>query len=374
MSTGESNVSSPRVLRDRQPALVAGRSWLRATTDMSSAARAQRATVIVVLLVAALLPLGLSSDISFLSFGALIWVYSLAALSVFMLYRIGGMISVAQGPFVGVAAYASVLVAQRLDWSFIPSVGCAVLVSVGVAALLALLSVRVAGDYFIIATFAVGMVLAVLENNLTSLTGGSGGLSFVGVASLFGIQLNPGTQMAWYYVIFVLFCVSLLAVGAFRYSRLGMRLAAVRENPALASSLGTNALWMRCLAFAGAGVFAGLAGGVWPYVLHYVSPDQFEPGALGITLIMMVLVGGGRSGIGCVIGGFIALVATQLLGISAVVNEILLGVLLVLVILLSPDGVCGLCKAAGARLWSLARFVAKRHIAQTPVGPEVGER
>lgn len=298
----------------------------------------------------AVLPLLMGDNRAILAFLILIAIYATAAQSIVLLYGSAGIMSVGQGALVGVAGYVTAIVSTRTELSFGLVVLLALLVSLGVSGLLALTSIRTGGHYFVIVTFAFGEIAVAVGNNLDHWTGGNGGLPFVKPLRLLGIEFGTVDLVEGYYMCAVVLLFAMALVTVLRAGCFGNRLVSLRENQKLAASLGIDVRATKVVVFMAAGVFTALAGVLWTYQTHFLSPDQFSPASLGITLVLAALIGGARSAYGPVIGAAIALLGPQLFGLSPYVNEMLLGLVFVLVILLMPEGVAGGVEGLASRL------------------------
>lgn len=305
---------------------------------------------IVFVLFLAVLPQLLGDNRAILAFLILVGIYSIAGQSIVLLYGASGIMSVGHGALVGVSGYITAIVATRTDLPFVVVVVIGVLSGIAVAGLLAATSIRTGGHYFVIVTFAFGEIAVAVANNLTSLTGGNGGLSFVKPLNLLGFDLGPTDLIEGYYLSAIVLVLSMLLLTFIMKSSFGKRLTSIRENQKLASALGVNVRATKLVAFMLSAVFTGLAGVLWAYQTHYLSPSQFSPAKLGITLVLIALIGGSRSTYGPVIGASIALLGPQFLGLSPYVNEMILGSIFIAVILLMPEGVTGAWRGGLARL------------------------
>jgi branched-chain amino acid transport system permease protein len=145
-----------------------------------------------------------------------------------------------------------------------------------------------------------------------------------------------------------------LAVSALLYrldrSPFGRAMKAIREDQQLAAFAGKNVLRFKLQAFAVSAAIAALAGALYAHFQSYVSPDHFQP-LITIYIFLAVTAGGvGRTG-GAVLGAYLVVIfleATRFLtqwlpGLQAVqlasLREILVGVVLILVLHLRPQGI-----------------------------------
>jgi len=130
-------------------------------------------------------------------------------------------------------------------------------------------------------------------------------------------------------------------------SRLGYGFAAIRDDEQAAEASGVPTLRLKLLATVLSGAFMGMAGAPFPYYVTYLDPASAFSLTYAVNSIAMPLIGGTASWLGPVIGavllGTLQQVAT--VTISSALNLLLVGVLLVLFVVLAPNGIIGLVRA-----------------------------
>lgn len=258
-------------------------------------------------------------------------INAVLALSLTLVYGLGGMISLAQVGFGAVAAYLVVL-STKAGSPFVPTLLAALLAVALLALVLGLPVVRLSGIYFLTATFAFTELLRLVALNWTTVTGGQIGpiiqytdLTRLPGASLFGF-LPP--DVADYAIALVLLLATAGVVWCYRQSRSGRNLRSLRDNEALATALGINAVPERLAAFALGAVIAGLGGVYLAYYNGIVDPTSMSIGA-SVDLLIIVIVGGIYSIRGAVVGAVVVTMVPELLRISVDLRPILYGLLLV---------------------------------------------
>jgi branched-chain amino acid transport system permease protein len=262
-------------------------------------------------------------------------MYALVAYGLYFLYSQVGVLHAAHGALWGLGAYTAAILGEGF-WLALP---LAIIVCVAAAVVIGLPSLRLSGPYFLIITFAFAGFLRLVGNNWLSVTNGRDGLIEREGPTFFGVdfrELEPN-----YYLVLALLIVSMAVVSLLSRSHFGRRLRAVRENEDLAASLGINVWKERLLAFAWSGIFAGVGGVFYLYYLHHVEPNSFASTA-GINLILIVILGGGRSFLGPVIGAYTYIFLPEFLGFSPNTARTVFGALLIAIILLLPLGMAHL--------------------------------
>jgi branched-chain amino acid transport system permease protein len=327
-------VLGPRVLG----ALSGGRGNWRGTV-----------TGLVFLAVAGTLAVSGESQ-STINFAAVAMVYAIVTAGVAFLYSYGGLLSVVHGSLWGIGAYFVAILCQNHRWSLLPAMGVAV-VGVAIAAtVFAALSLRLRGSYFVIVLFAAAEVIEGIMTNWTSVTGGTEGIVISAQASIFGHPI--ASNQGWYFLGLITLII-VLAVTQFAVaSPLGRKMRAIRDNRELAVSVGISVGRVHMYAFALSGAFAALGGAYWAFLEGYVVPSQFSPNA-GITFLVVMLLGGSAYMLGSVVGAVVVVFLPSVLNFSPLLSNALIGVVFILVILLSPGGICGFLVGAFRRLVQL---------------------
>jgi branched-chain amino acid transport system permease protein len=206
------------------------------------------------------------------------------------------------------------------------------------------LTLRLRGVFFSIATLALAVVVQTFITNW-EFVGGSRGAYVVRprMAPVFG-----GSYIEYLFLMMLALCVLVLLVArSIERSRLGYGFAAIRDDEQAAEASGVPTLRLKLLATALSGAFMGMAGAPFPYYVTYLDPASAFSLTYAVNSIAMPLIGGTASWLGPVIGavllGTLQQVAT--VTISSALNLLLVGVLLVLFVILAPNGIIGLVRA-----------------------------
>ena len=260
------------------------------------------------------------------------------ALSMNVMLKIG-QLSMAQSAFMGVGAYAAALLAMRLG---VPSV-LAVLAGGIIASIFALvlgpIFLRIKGVYFVLLTFAFAQIVNLIFQEWTSLFGGNSGLYGTPKFEIFGMRL---THVQDYFLLG-------LFVAAFSYaltrlieaSEIGAIFESINENEMLARALGGNALAWRIAAFAFSAFLAGISGGIYAFYIGFLSPEAFGFG-LSVDLIVMNVIGGVSSALGCVLGAILVVPLPELLREARQYQLLIYGVILIVFLMFLKNGLISL--------------------------------
>jgi branched-chain amino acid transport system permease protein len=185
--------------------------------------------------------------------------------------------------------------------------------------------IRLESHYLAMATIAMVLISRVFVVNLDGLTGGAAG------------RLVPGKLATWAWLIGAL-AVSAYVLARLSGSRYGLAAAAVREDPAVAQTLAVAPRRIQFISFIISGALGGLAGVFQASFLQYIGPDTFFT-ALGFVSLAAVVLGGAYHWAGPIVGAIVFTILPQLLrGPMGDYDQLVTGVLLILIILYLPRG------------------------------------
>lgn len=275
-------------------------------------------------------------------------IYALLAMGLNVSWGMTGLVNLGMAGFFALGAYASAILTVRTG-AWIPlGFGLAAIVAALAGAALMGITRKLRGDYLAIITLGFSEFVRLVAANEIWLTRGSDGIS--GIPGPWRGELSPAQFN-------VLFCVIVLALVAVAYvlcerlrdSPYGRVLRAVREDDTVAAVAGKAVDRYKLQAFAiGAGIM-GVAGAAYGHYTSYVAPDIFRP-LITIYIFLALTAGGVGNNRGAVVGAFLVMAileGTRFLwdvvpGLAAVqkaaLREIVIGVLLIVVMRLRPEG------------------------------------
>ncbi len=267
------------------------------------------------------------------------------ALSYNMLLGQTGLLSFGHAVYFGLGGYAAIHLMRAINHGlsipmpFVPLAGAASGLLFGI--LFGAVSTRRAGTIFALISLGIGELVYASTFMLPGLFGGEEGITAnrTRAPALFGLKL--GSQLEVYYVIAVWALIAAMLMHAFTRTPLGRMCNAVRDNPERAEFIGYNTQHVRFFAFAFAGLFAGLAGGLHAINYEIVAADAISAQRSG-TVLLMAYMGGITQFAGPVVGA-IALTWLQT-SLSAYTGAWLLylGLFFMAIILFAPSGLVGL--------------------------------
>ncbi len=276
---------------------------------------------------------------STLNLGVVAMIYAMVASGIALLYSYGGILSIVHGSLWGIGAYCAATLTVKRAWDPIPVTLFAIVVVAIIAAVLASISARLRGSYFVILLFAVAEVIEGIMINWTQVTDGPAGIIVPRRVNIFSVTISSNRD--WYYVTLVSLMLSLLYLQAIKRSKLGQQLKAIRDNRDLAISVGINVPAVHMTGFAASGVLAGLGGVYWAFLQGYVVPSQYTPQAT-ITFIVVMLLGGSAYLLGPTIGSVVVIFLPTVLGLGPLISNAVIGLIFIVIILVSPQGIVGI--------------------------------
>jgi branched-chain amino acid transport system permease protein len=287
----------------------------------------------------------------YLSLASQIAVAALFALSLDLILGYAGMVSLGHAAFFGVGAYSAGLF-SKFVWGE-PLSG--LLVGAAMAALFGYVSSFIIARFrhltLIMITLGIGLLLHALANSTSAswLTGGSDGLQGIDIWPVLGVfKFGLYGTTAYAYALAVLFVVFLMARRLIN-SPFGLTLRGIRENWVRMPAIGAPSRAHIRKIYTISAAMAGVAGAVLVQTTSTVSIEALSFERSADVLVMLVLGGAGRL-YGGLVGATVFLIARdQLSGIAPQYWYFWIGLLLIIVVLLLPNGILGGLSALYAR-------------------------
>ena len=265
-------------------------------------------------------------------------IFTILALSLNLLLGYTGQLSLGHAAFFGIGAYTSSLLALKLEWPFWLGLPAAA-VAAGLAGwAIGRLALKLRGAYFVLVTISFAGVISLVSVNWMELTNGPLGLPGVPAPELAGLSLR--TKPAYYYLVLLAAAGAYLVCRRLVGSRLGRAFLALRENEALAESVGVDPTRTLVLAAVVSAALAGVAGSLYAHYTRFVSPEVFLF-SYTVTMVIMVVAGGKGTLAGPVVGAVLFTVLPEVLREAMAWQWQMLayGVLLVLLVFFLPRGI-----------------------------------
>jgi len=283
---------------------------------------------------AALVPLVLPNDY-YLTVLIVAGFHTILTLGLNLLMGYAGQISLGHAAFYGIAAYATGILTARFHWPVPAAILAGIALVLAVAAGIAVPTLRLKGHYLAMGTLGFGIIVYIILNEATDLTGGPSGLTGIPKLTLGGIPL--ASDLSFYYVVWgVVLLLFLLAQNLVR-SRLGRALRAIHTSETAAAVLGVDTERYKIGVFILSALYAAVAGALYAHYVTFISPGSFGFHA-SVQFVTMVVLGGMGSLWGAVAGAVFLTALPEFLRAIEDYDILLYGGLMILCMMFLPGG------------------------------------
>jgi len=300
------------------------------------------------------------TDLDFwIGVGILAGTYTIFALGLQLNVGFTGIVNFGQAGFMAIGAYSMGILVVKAGWSFWLALPAATAIAMAAGLLIGLPSLRLRADYFAIVTIAFAEIIRYVAQNARELTGGNQGLlgyddAWADVSAWMLDRLDAvglGDQFLAPLLIVTWLSALALMVLLQRVQRTpwGRVLRAIREDEDAARALGKNTFAYKLQSLMLGAALGAVAGYFLALNLAFISPESFEPLFTFIGYAVLI-VGGLASYAGVALGALVLwtlLEATRFLDLPLAAEKVaalrfmLVGLLLIAVIALRPQGILG---------------------------------
>jgi branched-chain amino acid transport system permease protein len=268
-------------------------------------------------------------------------IWSIVASSWDLLIGSAGIFAFAQIAFYAIGAYTSAVLVMNLNWTPLLGVLIAGFVTAFIGFLIGLPCLKFKGIYIALITYALQMVLPTIIRRGRALGIQPAGLiSNIPSLNLFGYTLNTDNLLPWYYLLYFFFALALFAIYRIIYSPTGLAFEAVRDSESLAESSGVNQYKYKLWVFSISAFITGIIGALYVHYAGAISVSLLEDGTF-LLVIAMVIIGGSGRFLGGAIGAFTMTLLNEALRPLGLYRMVVVGAIVVLVIILMPQGILG---------------------------------
>ena len=197
---------------------------------------------------------------------------------------------------------------------------------------------RLKGFYIAMATLAFGVVVSEVILQWSSLTNGDNGLN-VPIATIAGFAFDSDYKL-YYLIMPVTLLMTILAKNLVK-GYIGRAFIALRESEIAAQTIGIDLARFKTIAFAISAFYTGVAGGLFAYLITFLSPDAFTI-ELSVDFIAMIVIGGMGSILGSIIGAVILTGMQQVLAGLLDLQILIFGISLIVFMIFMPRGINGM--------------------------------
>jgi branched-chain amino acid transport system permease protein len=239
-----------------------------------------------------------------------------------------GYASFGNSVFYGLGSYGTAVAMTTYQLPFGAGLAIGAALAVAFAFVLGIPVLRLRGHYFAIATLGLSQVMTAIVSNLEIAGRNVGIVMPLAKGDTLFLELSLG-----------LLALTTLAVWWISRSRFGYGLIAIRENEDAAQVMGVNVTLYKVFAFALAGLFSSLAGGIHAYWITFVDPASAFDLTLNVKMIIMAVFGGPGSVLGPVIGALLLSGVSEVLAAQVTsLASVFFGLVIVIAVVFMPLG------------------------------------
>jgi ABC-type branched-chain amino acid transport system, permease component len=290
------------------------------------------------------LPLVVRSDF-LLTIFIFTFIYGILGVTFDLIFGFTGQLTMFHPAVFGVSAYMTHLLAVRFALPFwvatLPSAAAAIVLALIVGSICFKFQLR--AFYFAVVTLAFSELARLVILNWNSVTNGTLGLMVLDRPFVW----MPGTGLfkidgvfGWYFFSLAALIFTVAVCSLVLNSWIGRCFAAIRLNEDLAQTLGIDTFRYKLLSFTLANMLAAIAGSLYAFYTGYIEPAYLSINQ-SLDIIAMVLLGGRSSIVGPIAGAFVLTGLPHMIELSGEARAILYGLVLILTILILPQGVIG---------------------------------
>ncbi len=251
-----------------------------------------------------------------------IGINSILGLSLYIT-ALAGQLSVGHAAFMGIGAYTSALLMTRLGWPFFLTTACGALMGGFFGFCIGLPTLRLKDLYLAIATLAFNIIWVVLVMNIETFGGALGVFNVPKITNNWIVYISLGALLLFFYRL--------------KDSRMGRAFRAIEEDEGAARAMGVNAVYYKVYAFTLGAFLAAYAGALYAHFVTFISPHDFEVDR-SIEILLFVVLGGGQTFIGPVIGAVLLTLAPEVLRSLAEYRLLVYGLMFVVIMLFRHEG------------------------------------
>jgi branched-chain amino acid transport system permease protein len=271
----------------------------------------------------------------------LVTVNAVVAIGLNLLSGYTNQLSFGHAGFLAIGAYVAALLTLQFPALPVPLTLLASGLATGLVGLaLGIPCLRLEGLYLAMATLAFGFVVTEAITSLDGLTRGNDGLR-VPLARLGPWALD--TDAARYYLAVAVAAAMILAALNIAATRTGRAFLAIRTSEIAAQASGINAAAYKTIAFVLSAFYTGVAGGLFAFVVGFLSPDAFDV-FLSVDFLVMIILGGLGSVLGSVAGAAIVTVLNDSLAGFQAFRPLIFGAIMIICMLFMPGGLAAMTR------------------------------
>lgn len=284
----------------------------------------------------------------------LVCIFGTASVGWNLLGGYANQVSLGHAVFFGIGAYAVAIFQGTLGWSPWLAMPVGVVCSLVAAVIVGAPTFQLSGHYFALGTLALLQIVDIVATYWKQLTGGPAGITLpilpTGLRNLQFAGPSP-----YLYVSIVLLLASLALARTVRFSRLGIRLDAIRQNPQAAALAGVDLFRTKMVTLLLSAVVVSLAGSLYTSFIQFLDPGSAFAFNTSVNMALFAIIGGVGFWWGPLLGSLILVPLGQFASLAftgslAALGQLVYGLLLIVLIIIQPRGIAGWLDALWHRI------------------------
>ncbi|HPQ38646.1 MAG TPA: branched-chain amino acid ABC transporter permease [Synergistaceae bacterium] len=257
----------------------------------------------------------------------LLMINGIAAMGVSILTGFTGIFTLGHAAYLAIGSYTTAILTLDYGIHWFPAIIAGGILAMILGYLIGIPTLKLFGDYYAIASIGLAESIRLIIENWQSLTNGARGLPGIDTFTTLPVTLG-------FFVVLAFFAFNLIN------GRIGRSFMACRDDHIAASLLGFHTARYRAFSLALSAFYCGIAGGLYAGFISFIQPIMFD--MLKSTEMTAVVVFGGLGSMsGCLLGTTIITLVTELFRPISQYRMLIYGLVLVLVMVLRPEGLMG---------------------------------
>jgi len=273
-------------------------------------------------------------------------IYIILATCTNLLVGMTNLLSMGQAALYGIGAYLTVFALMVLKLSLFPTLLIIMLGTSLISLLIAYPSLRLRGDYFVLATLGFQLIIYTILYNWVKVTRGPYGIPGIPSPRLFGNFVISG--IIPYLVLSSVLAILVIAIFyKLIHSPFGLALKAVRDDELSTEAIGRNVTVFKIWAFVVSSGFIAISGFLYASYVSYIDPTSFNLDE-AIFILSGVIIGGTGNIKGPIVGAVFVVLLPELLrfvglpdSVAANLRQIIYGLMILVLMRLRPQGLAG---------------------------------
>ena len=276
----------------------------------------------------------------------LINIYIMLVLSANLTAGLTNLLTMCQAAFYGLGAYLGTFLLMRLDVPLVLILLAVSLFNGCISLVVSLASVKLKGDYFVLASMGFQLIIYTVLYNWVTVTHGPLGISGIPGIKLFGVREISGVYEYLVLTVILVFAFILL-FRILHNSPFGRVLKAVKADETVVRAKGHDTVGAKSWAFFISAAAAGVAGAIYASYMGYIDPTSFTLNE-SIFIICALFIGGIGNVKGPALGAVFVVLLPEILrfiglpiAVAANLKQIIYGLSLILIVFFRPQGLLG---------------------------------